>query len=137
MVYYGLLSIFDLLDNPPTKAEWKCTLNHRIHEMVESGWKADFESNSSTKCLNPSVLSIGSSHHIWATVRNNIHDSRRAQIKCKLLMDTYILQANRAAFNQYAMNSTCKLCSASPETWEHFIGECTFFKEERKTCIDQ
>ena len=30
-----------------------------------------------------------------------IHDSRRAQLKSKLLTGTYILQGNRAAFNQY------------------------------------
>ena len=31
-----------------------------------------------------------SSHHIWSTVRDNMHDSRRAQIKCKILTGTYI-----------------------------------------------
>ena len=62
--------------------------------MVEAAWKADTESKSSTKYLNPSVLNVGSSHHIWSTVRDNIHDSRRAQIKCKILTGTYILQAN-------------------------------------------
>ena len=69
-------------------------------------------------------------------MRNNNHDSRRAQIKCKLLTETYILQANRAAFNQYAVNSTCKLCSAAPETRQHFIGECVF-EAERKTYIEK
>ena len=68
------------------------------------------------------------------TVRNNIHDSRKAQIKCKLLTGTYIPQANRAAYNQYSVNPTCKLCNTAPgaETRQHFVGECTFFNEERK-----
>ena len=91
LVHYGLPSIFELLDNPPTKAVWKCTLNHKIHEMVEMFWKSGIKSKSSTKYLNPGVLKIGSSHCISSTVRNNIHDSRRAQIKCKLLTGTYIL----------------------------------------------
>ena len=105
--------------------------------MVQKFWRSDIESKSSTKYLNPNVLNVGSSHHIWSTVRNNIHDSRRAQIKCKLLTGTHILQANRAAFNQYAVNPTCKLCNTAPETRQHFVGECAFFKEERKIYIEK
>ena len=134
---YDLPSVFDLLNCPPTKEAWKSTLNHKINDMVQKFWRSDIESKSSTKYLNPNVLCVGSSHHIWSTVRNNIHDSRRAQIKCKLLTGTYILQANRAAFNQYAVNPTCKLCNTAPETRQHFVGECAFFKEERKLYIEK
>ena len=134
---YDLPSVFDLLNCPPTKEAWKSTLNHKINDMVQKFWRSDIESKSSTKYLNPNVLCVGSSHHIWSTVRNNIHDSRRAQIKCKLLTGTYILQANRAAFNQYAINPTCKLCNTAPETRQHFVGECAFFKEERKLYIEK
>ena len=38
--------------------------------MVEAAWKADIDSKSSTKYLNPLVLNVGSSHHIWSTVRD-------------------------------------------------------------------
>ena len=137
LAHYGLPAIFELLDNPQTKAAWKCTLNQKIHEMVETFWKSDIESKSSTKYLNPGVLKISSNHNIWSTVRNNIHDSGRAQIKCKLLSGTYILQSNRAAFKQYAVNLTCKLCSTAPETRQQFIGECVFFKTEIKTYIEK
>ena len=98
--------------------------------MVESAWKVDITSKSSTKYVNPDVLKVGSCHHVWSTLRDNIHDSKRTQIKCKLLTGTYILQANRAAFNQYAVNVTCKLCQSAPETRQHFIGECAEFKAE-------
>ena len=122
--HYGLPSVFSLISSPPSKAEWKSTLNHKIHDMVESAWNVDITSKSSTKYVNPDVLKVGSCHHVWSTVRDNIHDSKRAQIKCKLLTGTYILQANRAAFNQYAVNATCKLCQSAPETRQHFIGVC-------------
>ena len=42
--------------------------------MVEALWKSDIESKSSTKYLNPFMLNVVSSHHIWSTVRDNIHD---------------------------------------------------------------
>ena len=99
--------------------------------MVESAWKVDITSKSSTKYVNPDVLKVCCCHHVWSTVRDNIHDSKRAQIKCKLLTGMYILQAKRAAFNQYAVNATCKLCQSAPETRQHFIGECEEFKAER------
>ena len=35
LVYYGLSSILELLNKSPTKAAWTCTLNHKVHEMVE------------------------------------------------------------------------------------------------------
>ena len=83
------------------------------------------------------MLKIGSRHHVWSTVRDNVHDNRRTQIKCKLLTGTYILQANRAAFNQHAVNPTCKLCSVAPETRQHFISECEFLIVERKAYRDR
>ena len=135
--YYDLPSVFWLLNNPPTKAEWKRTLNHKINDMVESEWQTDIESKSSTKYVNPSILKVGTCRHIWSTVRDNIHDSKRAQLKCKLLTGTYILQSNRAVFNQYSVNSTCKLCELAPETRQHFIGECVYFETERSAYINK
>ena len=105
---YELPSIFYLLNTPPSKEKWKGMLNHKIHEKVESLWQADINSKSSTKHINSKALIVGKCHHIWSTVRNNIHDNRRAQFKCKLLTGTYILQANRVrCFNQEILNTSC------------------------------
>ena len=38
--------------------------------------------------------------------------------------DTYILQANRASFNQYAVDPTCKVCQEEPEDRVYFIARC-------------
>ena len=103
---FGLPSVFELLNGPLIREAWKCTLNHKINDMVQKAG------------------SLKASHHIWSRVRN-IHDSRRAQIKCKLLTGTYILQVNRAAFNQYAVNPTCKLCNTA-ETKTAFCGGVCF-----------
>ena len=131
--HYELPSVFELLSNPPSREVWKRLLNCNVYDMVEAAWKADIESKSSTKYLNPLVLNVGSSHHIWSTVRYTIHGGRRAQIKCKILTGTYILQANRATFNQYSVNPTYKLCCRDPETRQHFVGECAFFEAERRS----
>ena len=82
------------------------------------------------------VLKVGRCHHIWSAVRNNVHDSKRAQLKCKLLTGPYIFQANRAAFNSHTVNP-CKLCSSAPETRQHFIAECVFFESDRQSYISK
>ena len=76
-------------------------------------------------------LKVGQTHHVWSTVSNCLTDSKRTQLKCKLLTGTYILQGNRAAFNQYTVDPTCKLCLAAPATRQHFIAECSAYEPER------
>ncbi|MEW8547950.1 MAG: hypothetical protein AB2693_30965 [Candidatus Thiodiazotropha sp.] len=134
---YNLPSIFQLLNTPPSKTEWKKLLNDAVHSAIEASWKLDIKSKPSLKYVNADSLKIGKSHHVWATVRSSIHDNRRAQLKCKLLTGTYNLQGNRAAFNQHQVNATCRLCSSAPETRQHFLSECTFFHAERQAYIDK
>ena len=78
--HYDLPSVFELLTKPPPKEAWKRILNRKMHDTVEALWKFDIESKSSTKYLNPLMLNFDSSHHIWSTLRDNIHNSRRAKI---------------------------------------------------------
>ena len=44
--------------------------------------------------------------------------------KQRLMTGTYILQSNRAKFNQYSVNPTCLLCGEDPEDLEHFLLKC-------------
>ena len=108
-------------------------LNHKIHEKMKSLWQADINSKSSTKRINSRALKVGNCHHTWSTVRNNFHDSRRAQLYCNSITCTYILQANRAAFNQYSVNPTCKLCFKETENRTHFIAKCDSYGSVRET----
>ena len=122
---------FKLINSPQRSMCGKNILNNAVHKAGESQWSADLESKSSLKYVNPHILKTGKYHRIWATVRNSVNDSRRAQFMCRLLTGTYILQGNRAASNQYAVDSTCQLCLCAPETRQHFICECIFLEPER------
>ena len=84
-----------------------------VHSHIEAMWRAVLAEKSSLKYVNPNSLKLRQTHHVWSTVRNCLTDSKRAQLKCKLLAGTYILQGNRAAFNQYTVDPTCKLCLAA------------------------
>ena len=87
------------------------TIQSPIKISVEASWKSDIKSKPSLKYINPDSLKVCRTHHMWTTVRRGIYDSRRAQLKCKILTGTYHLQGNRAAFNQYQVNATSRLCS--------------------------
>ena len=92
--------------------------------MVKTQWREDIKAKSSLRYINPDSVSVGAAHHVWTSVHDNIHDSRRAQLKCRLLTGTYTLQSNRAVFNQFAVNPTCRVCGKSPETRQYFLTEC-------------
>ena len=58
------------------------------------------------------------------------------------------LASKQSCFNQYQVEPTCNLCSAAPETRQHFVAECSVFEIERNifkqrmanytaSCIDQ
>ena len=56
---------------------------------------------------------------------------RKAGIKARLMTGTYVLQSNRAKFNQYKVNPTCLLCELEPEDQEHFLLRCQSLSEIR------
>ena len=70
-----------------------CILNNAVNGAIQASWKQDIQDKYSLKYVNIHALKVGKSHHA-TTVRSNIHDSRRAQLKSKLLTGTYILQGN-------------------------------------------
>ncbi|MEW8547538.1 MAG: reverse transcriptase family protein [Candidatus Thiodiazotropha sp.] len=134
---YNLPSIYSLFNQPLSKSEWKTILNQAINGHVETSWHEELAQKSSLKYVNPNSLKVGVVHPVWSSVSNSIVDSKRAQLKCKLLTGTYILQGNRAAFNQYTVDATCKLCHTAPETRQHFLAECSAYASERETYIEK
>ena len=64
-------------------------------------------------------------HQCWKSVDHNTRDVRRALIKVKILTGVYVLQYNRAKFNQHAVSSTCCLCIATVEDRVHFVLGCS------------
>ena len=134
---YNLPSIYSLFNKQLSKLERKRILNEVVNSHTEAFWRAEIEQKTSLKYINPNSLKVGAVHPVWSTVSNSITDNKRAQLKCKLLTGTYILQGNRAAFNQYTVDATCKLCHTAPETRQHFLAECSAYAPERETYIEK
>ena len=112
-------------------------MNNLVNSAIELSWKVDIKNKTSLKYINRDSLKVGKCHHFWSTARSSILDSRRVQLKYKLLTGTYILQGNRAAFNQSQVNPTCRFCSVASQTMQHFISECVFLNLERSDYIEK
>lgn len=121
---YNLPSPYDLLASPPSKQVWK----REVHQAVEAHWlhnlQVEAKQKTSLKYLNISHCTMGKVHPTWDSVLPNQRDVYRASIKARLLTGTYILQGNKARFNQNQINPTCLLCNNGDETREHFISAC-------------
>ena len=64
-------------------------------------------------------------------------DTKKANIKARILTGTYTLQANKAKFNQFEVDGTCRLCDNGVENREHFLTTCTALDAQRAPYIDQ
>ena len=54
----------------------------------------------------------------------------------KVVSGQYILQANRARFNQNQVDTICQLCGEEEENMEHFLLKCTILQAVRYSVLD-
>ena len=129
---YDLPSIYDLMRDPPTYSNWK----HKVTEAVNNYWSTDMRTDaagkSSLRFLNSSSFTIGQVHPLWKTLSSNPREVVKAAIKARVLTGTYVLQANRAKFNQFEVDPTCQLCKSGPEDRLHFILHCQALDDVRQ-----
>ena len=88
-----------------------------------SKWKKYIEISKSSSQKEP--------HLILRATQHNSRDVRRAHVKARLLCGAYILQTNRAIFNQ-TRDVTCPLCNQAEESITHFLIECEKLEPVRR-----
>ena len=104
-------------------------MKRHIYSFIENEWRQT--DKSSLRFLNVKTLSVGKVHHSWLSVPNDTKAVKRAYPKIRLLSGTYILQENRARFNQYVVNTCCPLCGTGAEDRVHFLAVCPKLAESR------
>ena len=104
---YDLPSAYELFINTPSKEKWNALLNSKMNSYLETVWEQEIYSKKSLKYLNPRSVTVGKLHVCWSSVWHNVRDNRKAELKVKVLTGSYILQANRSCFNQYAVDPPC------------------------------
>ena len=107
-------------------------------EAVHKYWKSVIEEEvkAKTTLAYLNIEYTGKPHSIWQATAPNSRDVRRANNKARLLTGTYILQANKASFNQTS-NTTCLMCKVETEDVCHFIIKCPYLEEIRQPILNQ
>ena len=93
------------------------------------------EGKSSLNFMNLDFNTLSSAHHLWS--RGGCTSTKRvaASFRAKLLSGSYILQGNRARFNQNKVDPTCPLCKSSPEDLPRFVLACRSLSTPRKKLL--
>ncbi|CAG2193856.1 unnamed protein product [Mytilus edulis] len=120
----NLPSIYNILDEPPSKLKWK----NLIRKAIDTYWVDHVVTMSvyykSISYISTANYNTGHLHNALASIQTSAKYIQRLPIKLRLLTGTYILQCNRAAFNQIDIDLTCLLCEEDSETLYHFIHSC-------------
>ena len=67
-------------------------------------------------------------------MKNRKYDIQKAEIKLRLITDTYMLQYHHAKFSRNKISPICKLCGEEEECdREHFLLEYKTIEKTRKT----
>ena len=80
----------------------------------------------------------GRCHPLMINISGNAHEASRIPVRgSRIATGTYILQCNRASYNQFESDATCYLCSKSDETLTHFVVECETLPTCRQPIITE
>ena len=134
LILYELPSAESLLDNPLEKLEWKKQVNNVINDHWTEKILCRSELYSSLRYLSK-TFTVGNCHPAVKPYPCSNRDIYRIPVKNKILTGTYILQSNRAKFNQNEVNPMCQLCQMDNETLKHFLLECRVLEYARKPVL--
>ena len=134
LIKYDLPLPEAVLDNPPSKNKWKKQYNSAINKHWSKKVISQAKLYSSLKFLSKRYI-VGQCHTAIKPLPHSTRDINRIPVKNKILTGTYILQTNRAKFNQNEINPVCQLCWNADETIQHFLLDCSYLENVRKPII--
>ena len=134
---YNLPGTIDLLHTEIFKKAWKQTVDKHVSAYWVDKIKLEASEKSSLKFLNTQNYKIGEVHYLWKNAGFNLIAIKKADFKAKLMKGTYVLQSNRAKFNQYSVYPMCLLCGDNAEDMIHFLLKCRCLSEPRDQFMEK
>ena len=126
---------YSLLDCVPFKYYWKRV----VHKAVNTYWVDILKQRAS---LYSSLVFLcvdsywpGKKHPLIQNV-GCVSDVPRVHTKLKLVTGVYVLQVNRACFNQNSIDATCQLCHQADGTVAHFLLDCPVLESVRRPVLE-
>ena len=136
-IFYTLPPPESILDAPPKKTCWKNLVKNATSNYWYKEWFKDKKEKSSIQYLQLQNNPIHNPHNIWKVVNHRSKDVKKAQVKAKLITNTYSLQSLRAKYNQHAVKPTCVICNEGDEDIEHFILKCKGLNTTRMVYLEK
>ena len=97
------------------------TRNSVIKLTIQQYWlswlKEAALSKSTLRYLDVTKCNFHNPHSTWGATGSNPAETRKAIQKARLLTGTYLLQSNKAAFNQHQVVATCPLSVGKKAVW--------------------
>ncbi len=119
---------------PWPKHVWK----QHVKEVVLTSWRNRLNEQASQKSsLAQLIVETTTPNKIWSVCKGRTHLVEAATIRARLLTGRYLLQSNRARFNQFQVDPTCPLCGDGSETTQHFLLECVCLDQARAHWVGQ
>ena len=82
-------------------------------------------------------VSFRAPHHLWP-IRGAASKTRvAASYRAKFISGSYILQSNRARFNQFKVDPSCPLCGNDREDMTHLLLVCPRLQHSRKRHLNK
>lgn len=135
LLHYNLPSAYELFDTPPTKRQWKTTLNSNISKATFFEFSIQARRKITLQYLNIDICKPGSLHPVWSTVLYSPQDILRACTKVRILTGQYRLQSDVS--KQSGGSPTCQLCQQECEDLPHFLLSCVTLREQRSDFLKQ
>ena len=112
------------------------TLISILHSNIDTHWRnrilCDADLYSSLQYMDTTMFKPGTLHPIVDIDSPSSRDVTRLAVKLKMITGTYLLQSNRASFNQTAVDPRCLLCGKEPETLGHLLLRCEVLDSTRR-----
>lgn len=128
-------AVMAAISSPWQKNHWKSFTRNAVHRHWVQKMREEAARKSSMKYMASQSNNPHAAHHLWP--RGGCASRKRvaASFRAKMISGSYILQANRARFNQNTVNPTCPLCGLAPEDLPHFMLSCPSLDPQRSKLL--
>ena len=104
---YDLPTIYQLLQQPPAKLEWKRIVRSAMDRQWEQRMKDDAREMVTVKYLNLDSCRPGKLHPVWDTSKTDKINTLKMTVHAKILADRYPYMAIQCKNMELALTVTC------------------------------
>ena len=117
-------------------SKWKKVIADAVFYQWQQTLIDNALKSSSLVYFDTKRVTVMRPHHVWP-LKGDSRLRTAATYRAKMLSGSYILQTNRAKFNQNTIDPTCVMCNNGDEDMPHFLTECTALEECRNSILPQ